>query len=130
MKRRQFLKSAGTTLALAGFGLNGTFAAAAEDFRWSRTQADALVGQSFWLNHPEFGAMAITLAAVRAPTTKTPDPRLDQFSLLFRAPADNAVADGTYDMDHPALGRFALHLTPAGRDAEGASYRSDFTLLT
>jgi len=130
MKRRQFLKSAGTTLALASFGLNTTLAAAAEDFHWSRASADALVGQSFWLNHPEFGAMAITLAAVRVPPSRTPDPRLDQFSLLFRTPAGFAVADGIYEMDHPALGRFSLHLAPGGHDAQGAMCRSDFTLLT
>jgi len=129
MKRRQFLKSAGTTLALTSFGLNTTLAAAAEDFQWSRASAEALVGQSFWLNHPEFGAMAVTLAAVRVPRTKTPDPHLDQFSLLFRT-AGPAVADGIYEMDHPALGRFSLHLTPGGHDAEGAMCRSDFTLLT
>lgn len=130
MKRRHFLKSAGTTLALAGLGLNTTLAAAADDFRWSHASASALVGQSFWLNHPELGAMAITLASLRVPATRTPDPRLDQFSLVFRAPAGPRIADGTYEMDHPALGRFALHLVPAGQDADGASYRSDFTLLT
>lgn len=124
------MKSAGTTLALTGLGLHTSLAAAAEDFRWSRASAGALVGQSFWLNHPESGAMAITLAALRVPTAKTPDPRLDQFSLLFRVPPGADVADGTYDMDHPALGRFTLHLTPAGHDAEGTICRSDFNLLT
>lgn len=129
MKRRQFLRSASTTLALAGLGLH-KLAAAAGDFRWSRASAAALVGQSFWLNHPELGALAITLAAVRVAATKTPDPRLDQFSLLFRAPAGIEVAGGTYEMDHPALGRFLLHLAPGGHDGEGAMVRSDFTLLT
>lgn len=127
MKRRIFLKSAGTTLALAGLGLPAIGTAA--DFRWSHASASTLVGQSFWLNHPESGAMAITLAALRMPAARRPDPRIEQFSLLFRSASGAGVADGTYQMDHPALGRFTLHLTPAGRDGNGALYRSDFTLL-
>jgi len=128
MKRRYFLKSAGATLALSGLGLHATLAAAA-GFHWSRAGAAALVGQSFWLNHPERGALALTLAAVHAPAQQ-PDPRLEQFSLRFRAPGSVAIADASYDMDHPAIGRFSLHLAPAGQDADGANYRADFTLLT
>lgn len=128
MKRRNLLKIAGGSLALTGFGLKT--AAAGEAFRWSRAGAAALVGQSFWLNHPQFGAMAITLAGVDLRATNKPDPRLEQFSLVFQAPQANAVLEGTYDMDHPALGRFALHLAPAGNAGDLASYRSDFTLLT
>ncbi|WP_313175098.1 DUF6916 family protein [Massilia sp.] len=131
MKRRIFLKSASATLAMGGLGLHAVLATAADGadaFAWSRARADTLVGQSFWLNHPESGAMAVTLAAVLAPARL--DPHLDQFSLVFRAAGKPLVADGIYDMDHPAIGRFALHLTPAGVDANGASFRSDFTLLT
>jgi len=131
MKRRIFLKSASASLAVSGLGLHATLAAAdtvANAFAWSHASAEALVGQSFWLNHPALGALAITLSAVRVPA-RNPDPRLDQFSLVFRMPAAPAVAEGTYEMDHPAIGRFDLYLTPSGRDAEGASFRSDFTLL-
>lgn len=130
MKRRQFLTSAGATLALAGLGLPATLAFAAEDFRWSQASAAALVGQSFWLNHPAAGAMAVTLASLRVPSGAQHDPRLEQFSLLFRAAGATALGDGTYELDHAMLGRFALHLAPAGHDEQGALYRSDFTLLT
>jgi len=129
MKRRQFLQSTGGALALSGISLHSTLAAAADDFRWSRASAGALVGQSFWLNHPQFGAMTLALASVRDPASKQADPRLEQFSLLFRAAAGNQVADGTYDLDHATIGRFQLHLTPAGSAGDSALYRSDFTLL-
>ncbi|HAV35434.1 MAG TPA: hypothetical protein DCX52_03585 [Massilia sp.] len=123
------MKIAGGTLAAAGLGLNIATAAASEEFGWSRANASALVGQAFWLNHPEFGALAVTLVSLQEAVLKKPDPRLDQFSLIFHAPPAPAMAEGTYDFDHPALGRFALHLTPAGGNGDHASYRSDFTLL-
>lgn len=126
MKRRAFLKSASGSLALAGIGLQT--ALAADDFRWSQANASALVGQSFWLNHPELGAVALTLTAVRTPAQQ-PEPRLQQFSLVFSAAAGTAIASGTYDMEHAALGAFALHLAPAGSEGNAALYRSDFTLL-
>lgn len=129
MKRRHFLKSAGSTLALASLGLHATLAFATTGFRWSRAGAAGLVGQSFWLNHPLRGAMAIVLADLREPALTQLDPRLEQFSLMFRAPAADQVADGTYELEHATLGQFALHLIPAGRDGDDALYRSDFTLL-
>ena len=127
MQRRAFLKSASGSLALAGLGLQTALAAG--DFRWSRANATALVGQSFWLNHPHLGAVALALAAVRTPTQQVTDTRLEQFSLVFSAAPGIAIAVGTYDMEHAALGAFALHLAPAGRTGDAALYRSEFTLL-
>lgn len=131
MKRRKLLKIASGSLALAGIGLT-TGAGAQEtgsDAGWSRARADSLLGQSFWLMHPQAGALALTLASVIVPEHKTPDPRVDAFSLVFQGALQPAVADGTYDLDHPALGRFSLHMTPAGRSGGNALYRSDFSLL-
>lgn len=128
MKRRNLLKVAGTSLALSGLALRP--AAASTAFRWSHAGAAALVGQSFWLNHPQFGAMAITLASVEVRAQKKPDPRMEQFSLVFTAAQARAVLEGTYDMDHAAIGRFALHMVPSAGTGNDASLRSDFTLLT
>lgn len=131
MKRRKLLKIASGSLALAGIGLTTGAAAqeGASDAAWSRDRADSLLGQSFWLMHPQAGALALTLAKVVVPEHKTPDPRIDQFSLVFHGPLQPAIADGTYDLDHPAFGRFSLHMTPAGRSGGNQLYRADFSLL-
>ena len=148
MKRRHLLKFAGGSLALAGIGLPagtaradasgadaaGTNAAGPDNsaFAWNRASAQGLVGQSFWLNHPEAGAMAIVLAAVGLPHTKNAADsalRIDQFSLVFHGPLQPQVAGDTYALDHPLLGRFDLYLSPGGRAGGNAVYRSDFSLL-
>lgn len=137
MKRRHLLQLAGGSLALAGAGLAPANADTVQDnpelppdaLRWRRASAEALVGQGFWLNHPEAGAVALTLHRVDVAQMKTPEPRLEQFSLVFHGPLKLALADGSYDLDHATLGRFSLHLSPAGRDGGHAVCRSDFSLM-
>jgi len=139
MKRRNILKIAGSSLALAAAGLNTRTAraqgdgAAAGAFAWSRASAQGLAGQAFWLNHPQAGAMSITLAEVSVPHTTVAAaggaPHIDQFSLVFHGPLQAQIDAATYEIDHPALGRFDLYLSPAGRAGGNAVYRSDFSLL-
>lgn len=130
MKRRNLLKIAGGSLALAGAGLHAGAARADESaFAWSRASAQGLVGQAFWLNHPEAGALSITLAAVNVPPAKNPNPRIEQFSLVFHGPLQPAVLGNTYELDHPLIGRFDLFMSPGGRAGGNAVYRSDFSLL-
>ena len=137
MKRRHLLQLAGGSLALAGAGLaNATPSDVQAEailppdaLRWSRARAEALVGQGFWLNDPDTGAVAITLKRVDVVQMKTPDPRLEQFSLVFHGPRNLALAEGSFDLDHAALGRFSLHLSPAGRDGGNTVCRSDFSLM-
>lgn len=135
MKRRNLLKLGGGSLALAGLGLAASRpAAAAADFVWSRAAADALVGQPFWLNHPELGAVGLTLEAVSGtPAATAPAAagaqRSEQFSLLFVGPRGQQAGQGSYELDHERIGRFTLLLVP-GAPRPGASvYRSDFNLL-
>lgn len=129
MKRRNLLKIAGGSLALAGFGMHTAARADGGAFIWNRASAQGLVGQSFWLNHPQAGALAITLASLKLPETKSADARIEQFSLVFHGPLLPDVAADTYELDHPMLGRFQLYLSPGGRAAGNAVYRSDFSLL-
>lgn len=51
----------------------------------------------------------------------------EQFSLVFRTAADIAEVQGTYDLDHPALGRTLLFLVPVGRNAEGLHLQAVIT---
>jgi hypothetical protein len=39
---------------------------------------------------------------------------VEQFSLIFHAPAGAAVRDGTHAFQHPALGEFNLFIVPVG----------------
>lgn len=137
MKRRNLLKLGGGSLAMAGLGLAASrpaAAAAATDFVWSRAAADALVGQPFWLNHPEMGAVGLTLEAVSGPPAGTAPAaagavRCEQFSLVFVGPRGQQAGQGSYELDHERIGRFTLLLAP-GTPRPGASvYRSDFNLL-
>lgn len=131
MKRRHLLKIAGGSLALAGLGLHAGAARAGEHtFAWSRASAQGLVGQAFWLNHPQAGALPVTLAGVNLAETKSADARIEQFSLVFHGPLLPALVGDTYELDHPTLGRFPLYLAPGGNTGANAIYRSDFSLLT
>jgi hypothetical protein len=47
---------------------------------------------------------------VERPVTKN----VEQFSLIFHAPAGTAVPQGTHSFRHPALGAFDLFLVPIG----------------
>ncbi len=159
MKRRELLKMGGSSLALAGLGLaaapsragaaEADGGAGAAGFVWGQAAASALVGQPFWLNHPEFGAVGLTLEAVRGaapsaaaslatpadalrtapPAAAATAPRTEQFSLYFVGPRGAQAAQGSYELDHQQIGRFTLLLVP-GAPRPGASvYRSDFSLL-
>lgn len=134
MKRRTLLKIAGGSLVLAGVAVEGGPARAGESgfepgFAWGRASAQGLVGQAFWLHHPQAGALPLTLAGLSLHPTKSADPRIEQFTLVFHGPPQPAVAADTYALDHPALGRFQLYLSPGGRAGASAVYRSDFSLL-
>ena len=103
-------------------------AKAAQDapFAWSSAAAEAMVGQTFWLNHPERSALALVLGAVRL--AGAAQNGVDQFSLQFTS-AETGIAAATYDIEHPAIGHVALYLAPAAADAANTTYRADFSLL-
>lgn len=52
----------------------------------------------------------------------------EQFSLVFRGPAEPQLAQQLWPLEHEALGRFELFLVPIGPDAEGRHrYEAVFT---
>lgn len=130
MKRRDILRAGASSLALAGMiGAAPRAAAASDNFAWSRATALALVGQSFFLNHPALRAIGMTLAEVQTP--QHADPQLQQFSLVFASDGTRFEA-GVYEIDHATLGRFTLFVVPlaaAGKGAGAPRYRADFSLL-
>ena len=64
-------------------------------------------------------------------TASTPDQSLAQdcFSVIFHGPAERPLEQGTYPMEHAALGRFALFVVPVGRDEQGYYYQAVFNRL-
>lgn len=43
----------------------------------------------------------------------------ERFSLFFTSPADKSFPQNTYEVEHPALGKFLLFLVPVGMHTEG-----------
>ncbi|KAA1417776.1 hypothetical protein F0U44_15915 [Nocardioides humilatus] len=49
-----------------------------------------------------------------------------QFSLLFRGPAEAQLSQGLWLLEHATMGELALFLVPLGPDAEGPRYEAAF----
>ncbi|MEK6409225.1 MAG: hypothetical protein AABN34_20055 [Acidobacteriota bacterium] len=56
-------------------------------------------------------------------------PRQEQFAILFRGPRDTLLAQGTYLLEHDAIGSFDLFLVPVGMDDQGIDYEAVFNRL-
>jgi len=93
----------------------------------SPTQATftSLQGQSFTLRN-DASPQHLELVAVQPRATQQ---AMEQFSLVLRGSAAQALQAGTYRVEHPQSGRFDMHMAPAGSDALGALYRAEFSLL-
>lgn len=78
---------------------------------------EPLLNQTFTLSGTDH-ALALELVEVMPLRQRTVDARLP-FSLLFRAPADAQVAQGTYRIDHSELGAMDLFLVPTSADQSG-----------
>jgi hypothetical protein len=127
MKRRDILKAGSGALALSSLMAAPLQATAADGtaFAWNRAAAESLVGQTFWLNHPELHAVALVLRMVRAMPAQ---PHVEQFSLYFDSTV-SGIAAGTYEIENGAVGLFALHVAPATPAPRNKRYRADFSLL-
>jgi len=55
------------------------------------------------------------------------DDRFEQFSLLFTAQPGAPLRQGTYAVEHGALGSLLLFLVPVAASAEGVSYQAVFS---
>jgi len=53
----------------------------------------------------------------------------EQFSLLFHGPRDFNLGQGTFEIEHEAMGRFPLFLVPLEPDQQGPRYQAVFNRL-
>jgi hypothetical protein len=51
------------------------------------------------------------------------------FALLFRGPRESALGQGMVELEHAALGAFALFIVPVGAGAAGLQYEAVFNRL-
>jgi hypothetical protein len=51
---------------------------------------------------------------------------MERFSLFFQGPDDVMLQQGTYPLEHPAMGELNLFVVPIGRDERGFQYEVVF----
>jgi hypothetical protein len=127
-RRREFLFASAAAGLLSGLGAGSALArrrGRATPTGIAESTWKALLDQRFYLYDPTQGQVVLTLLAVRDVPPASPR----QFVVTFSAAEHGQVVAGTYSVEHPQLGLFALFLQPAGSDSRGQLYRSEFSLL-
>ena len=82
-----------------------------------------MVGEEFKLHAP--GGALVLLLAEATPRPQLPHSR-EPFTLIFREASGALFPQGTYDLEHPALGTFPLFVVPIGPDGAGMRYEAVF----
>lgn len=92
----------------------------------SKAVFDELIGQRFEIDVGAGMRADVRLQAVQGRASRQP---IEQFSLVLGGDETVAIDGGTYRLSHPEAGHFQLRLDPSGHDAQGRTYRADFSLL-
>jgi hypothetical protein len=141
VSRRTFLVAGQTLLAAAALPMKFLGAAGATELgrssaagmaTWTKATFQPLVNSSFAVNSGPVANAWLTLLSVRdmnaSTMTKTSPITLgrtspqaaatstDTFALRFYGTGE-ALPQGTYDLEHPTLGKFSLFIVPAGPSA-------------
>ncbi|HEX8501250.1 MAG TPA: hypothetical protein VF659_11765 [Pyrinomonadaceae bacterium] len=92
----------------------------AEDFR-------PHVGTRFGVRVQTPRPVELELTEVREyrPQANEPD-GMERFSLFFRGPGDIMLKQGTFTLEHPALGEHLLFMVPIAQEPEGFRYEVVF----
>jgi len=128
--RRILLKAGGGSLLAAGLGLAPVVRAAqgGDALAWNRAGLERQIGQAFWLNHPEYRALQITLEAVETAKLAPHGAEARQFVAVFSAAAQPAIKSGSYELENEATGRQLVFLQPGARQGARITLRADFNL--
>lgn len=141
ISRRKFLKTGTLFTLAAAVPLNSAITVMGQQFSDGGSQVDLnpqelaqdplanytkstflqYLNSIFRLSGGIYKPVDVTLTDVTdmVPAKTTPEPGRECFALLFRGESI-ALPQGTYTVDHAALGRFALFLVPVGEDDNGA----------
>jgi uncharacterized protein DUF6916 len=137
VSRRAFLVAGQSLLAAAALPMKFFGASAAElgtsntsnMTAWTKSTFQPLVSSSFAIRSGLRTSAWLTLLSVEDLNSKTPaqtgqmafglkslktiQPTIDTFALRFHLTGEN-LPQGTYDLEHPTLGKFSLFIVPSG----------------
>jgi hypothetical protein len=132
LDRRSFLRAAAGT-AIGGFVPFGTTATAlAQTPGRSGTAALTMASFTPYVNSGfrfTVGRSSVATVLSRVIDERRRGTNGECFSLMFGGPKP-AFAQGTYPVDHAALGRFSLFVVPVGRRTDGQDYQAVFNRVT
>lgn len=88
---------------------------------YTKAAFSAYLNSTFVVQSVAFGTINVTLTEVRDSASGSVPSQGGQecFSLLFQSSGSPALRQGTYGIEHPALGSFALFLVPGSPDPNG-----------
>lgn len=118
-------------MSLKGMAVGSTFAVPAFARRdgLSRLDWDSFlpyVGTGFAFTDGGGRSVALNLADIveyRTPRSKAAADKLS-FTLIFRGPSRKGLPEGTYSVEHFALGKFDLFIAPGATSGKQQAYRA------
>jgi hypothetical protein len=126
--RKQFLSR--VTTGLVGTALGSSILNAAGPRRTPAPPVPGFESQVGTLFQIRDAGRDVTQLLLNRFESKAPSNGTTQFSLEFASQSDVSLKEGTYDVQHAALGNFRMFVMPLPADAQGrAAYRADFNLL-
>ena len=128
--RRNFLQlaSLAPTSMVAGIAAASHSAADRPGAALTRSAFAPLVGDEFAFETSALEKTTARLVSVETLTHKAPSQDAEgAFRLLFQTAPDESLAQQTFSVSHPRLGRFALFVSP--NDAHGRSVEAIFNRL-
>jgi hypothetical protein len=93
---------------------------------WTHAAFSKQVGSTYALDHPNWGSIPLELVTV-SDLRETPRQRM--YSLIFRGPLEKPFQQGSFPLEHAAMGRATLFLVPVAREADGFRYQAVFNHL-
>ncbi len=89
------------------------------------------IGEQFTIQPGGDGeSQALTAELVEAETAGSGTPHEEgaraPFSLVFRAPSEPVLEQGTYEVGHGEMGSAPIFLVPVGQDDDGIEYQAVF----
>lgn len=93
---------------------------------WTHAAFSKQVNTIYRMEHPEWGQISLQLVFV-SDLRETPRQRM--YSLLFRGPLETPFQQGSFPLEHDAMGRATLFLVPVAREADGFRYEAVFNQL-
>ena len=130
LTRRYFVAAGAGAVASLGFPLPMLAKVTGEVAETSQGVSSSLRGNCQVYRQGQFMA-ELAITEISAPSYC--EPRVDQYIMGFRSAQPVHLQEGSYELDHPSLGRFDVFLQPAGTlnqdQHDGCQYRACIAML-